>query len=163
MSYPKGLIRYTTQNSIDHKKNHLLRPRVLIYGSLLILALIGLGTSLVLRTPLELDIIRDRNMLYRDTVEGLVENVYTLKILNMGNTDLEYRLDVDGIDDLRLIADQNPIRVLAGEVVTFPVSLQVDPVHLTSTSSDVSFHLEAVDQPDIAVTEQARFVGPVLR
>ncbi|TMP38340.1 hypothetical protein CWB98_06300, partial [Pseudoalteromonas rubra] len=29
-----------------------------------------------------LDIIRDRNQLYRVNVEGLVENTYTLKMIN---------------------------------------------------------------------------------
>ena len=44
-------------------------------AGLLIIELFG-------RIPLEVDIIRDRNSLYRETNEGLIENVYTLKILN---------------------------------------------------------------------------------
>ncbi|HRX90786.1 MAG TPA: cytochrome c oxidase accessory protein CcoG, partial [Steroidobacteraceae bacterium] len=35
MNYPRGLIRYDTQNSLEHKKARLLRPRVIVYGTLL--------------------------------------------------------------------------------------------------------------------------------
>ena len=40
MGYERGLIRYTTQNAIDGKATRVLRPRVLVYGTLLA-ALLG--------------------------------------------------------------------------------------------------------------------------
>src|SRR3990172_4578082 len=36
MQYPKGLIRYTTQNAIAGKRSRVLRPRVLIYASVML-------------------------------------------------------------------------------------------------------------------------------
>jgi len=83
MGYEKGLVRYTTQNRIDGKTTNLFRPRIIIYASLLIIVSLTLVYSIATRIPLELDIIRDRNALYRETVDGLIENIYTLKLINM--------------------------------------------------------------------------------
>src|SRR5690606_21274311 len=41
MGYEKGLIRYTTENALEHKTTHVLRPRIIVYGILLTLLLGG--------------------------------------------------------------------------------------------------------------------------
>jgi cytochrome c oxidase accessory protein FixG len=75
MDYPKGLIRYTTENAMQGRRTHVLRPRTIMYSLLLGLLTFGLIYAITQRMPLELDIIRDRQSLYRETSEGLVENV----------------------------------------------------------------------------------------
>ena len=35
-----------------------------------------------MRTPIILDVIRDRNTLYRESPDNMIENIYTLKIIN---------------------------------------------------------------------------------
>ncbi len=69
MDYPQGLIRYTTENALEGKPVKLLRPRVLIYTGLLAAIVAALVISVLLRVPLKLDVIRDRNALYRETVD----------------------------------------------------------------------------------------------
>ncbi len=163
MGYPRGLIRFTTQNSLEGKKTRLLRPRVIVYGTILLALLAGIVYGISQRVPLDLDVIRDRNALYRETKEGLIENVYTLKIVNMDKRTHTYRLDARGIDDLRLITDGGPVRVDAGEVREGVVRLQVDPYNLTRRSSEVTLVLQAIDDASLKVEEDARFVGPVPR
>lgn len=161
MNYEKGLVRYTTQNRIDGKTTHLFRPRILIYASLLIIISLALVYSITTRIPLELDIIRDRNALYRETVDGLVENIYTLKLINMDTKDHQYQLRVDGLKEMVFIQPKAKIKIKSGEVINLAVRIQIDPVNLSKTSSTVHFYLDSTDQPDLAVTEQARFIGPL--
>lgn len=161
MGYEKGLVKYTTQNRIDGKTTHLLRPRILIYASLLILISATLIYSIATRIPLELDIIRDRNALYRETVDGLIENIYTLKLINMDTKDHHYQLRIDGLKDMLFVKPKKAITVKSGEVINLPVRIQIDPINLSKTSSTVHFYLNAIDQPNLAVTEQARFIGPL--
>src|SRR5690606_37037028 len=92
MEYPRGLIRYTTENALHGRRSRVLRPRVLIYGVLLLAIISGTLWSMTHRMPLRADLIRDRNALYRELPDGLIENVYTLKITNMDDADHEYRL-----------------------------------------------------------------------
>ncbi|GMR19897.1 MAG: cytochrome c oxidase accessory protein CcoG [Gammaproteobacteria bacterium] len=161
MSYPKGLIRYTTENAMQGNRKHILRPRVIIYSALLILITGSLLYALNARIPLELDVIRDRNALYRETMGGLIENVYTLKLLNMDAIEHEYSLSVEGIKDLTLDMNKKVIRVPAGEVVEVPVWLRVDPDDLQKRSTLITFDLCAIDDDKLIVREDARFLGPV--
>ncbi len=160
MGYPKGLVRYTTENAMEGQPAHLLRPRVIVYASILIALFAGLGYAVSQRIPLELDVIRDRASLYRETNEGLIENVYTLKIINMDEQDHTYRLSASGLPGLELVAQEAEIRVPAGEVYSLPVQLRVDPVNLKRTSSEVQFELASVDDPALSTREKSKFMGP---
>ena len=82
MGYPKGLIRYSTQNAIDGKPTRVLRPRILVYGLLLAGFMVAWAVGVGTRSDLIVEALRDRNALYRETADGLVENAYTLKLVN---------------------------------------------------------------------------------
>jgi len=163
MGYAKGLVRYTTQNALEGKHTHIVRPRMFVYGALISVITIALFYSMFTRMPLELDIIRDRNALYRETTEGLVENIYTLKIINMDARAHTYRLSVSGLEGLNLLNRKGEFSVASGEVIELPVQLQIDPVQLQRTGNDIQFHLEATDNPGLSVTETGRFIGPVVK
>jgi cytochrome c oxidase accessory protein FixG len=160
MGYPKGLIRYTTENVLSGETARVLRPRVFVYAALLLCLIAGLGYAISQRVPIELDIIRDRLALYRETDEGWVENVYTLKVINMDEVDHRYQLTAGGIEGLELVTRDNEIAVLAGEVMDVPVRVRVDPAYLKAVSSVVSFTLTAIDQPALSTTQEGRFIGP---
>ena len=160
MQYPKGLIRYTTQNAIAGKRSRVLRPRVLIYASVMLVFIALFVYTVMQRIPLELDVIRDRNQLYRET-HGLIENVYTLKIINMDALDHYYELSVSGIANLALETRDDRIFVESGAVYDLPVQVRTDEADLVSRSSDIFFNLTAVEDGNLRVTEKARFLGPV--
>ncbi len=160
MGYEKGLIKYTTENAMKGKVVHLVRPRIIIYA-LILAGIMGLFVySFATRVALGLDVIRDRNQLYRETNEGLIENVYTLKILNMDAADHSYQLEATGVDGLELHKDLRVISVPAGGVLELPVRLRAEEGALETRSSEVKFHLIASDNPELAVEEEARFLGP---
>jgi cytochrome c oxidase accessory protein FixG len=81
MGYPQGLIRYTTQHAVDGKNTRLLRPRVFVYGGLLLAMVVACIVGIAMRAPFTGEALRDRNALYRTTADG-IENGYTLKIAN---------------------------------------------------------------------------------
>ena len=162
MGYEKGLVRYTTENELEGKKTHVFRPRVIVY--LCILAIVtGLtGWSIAERKPLAMDVIRDRNSLFRESNEGMIENVYTLKIMNMGNERQTYRLSTwaEDIDAIALMMDAPQIVVDSGEVIELPVRVQIDPTQLTERSSEINFRLVSITDAELEVEQDARFLGP---
>ncbi len=159
MGYPKGLIRYTTEHRLEGKETHILRPRVVVYALLLLAMLVGMGYSIMHRVPVGLDILRDRNTLYRETPMGLIENVYTLKVLNMDDRPHVYRLEVKGLEGVQIDLDHE-IRVAPGEVLDLPVRLRIDPVNLERAGNEIEFVLTAEDDPSIRITQKSRFIGP---
>ena len=159
LGYEKGLIRYSTQNQIDGKESKIIRPRIIIYF-LILISLLGLFTFMLLnRNPIGLDIIRDRNQLFRET-KGLIENVYTLKVINMDNDDHAYTLSVSGIDEIKLIQDKDVIFVPSGEVADVPIRLRTAEEHLSDQSTEIFFTLSAKDDAALSITQDAKFIGP---
>ncbi|HDP90061.1 MAG TPA: cytochrome c oxidase accessory protein CcoG [Thioalkalivibrio sp.] len=163
MGYPKGLIRYTTENAMQGKGTRVLRPRIVIYSIILLIIAAGLVYGLATRVPMQLDVMRDRNALYRETATGLTENVYTLRLINMEDVAHRFVLTAEGLEGLRLVADQDVFEVPGGAVVTLPVRVQVDPVHLETASSEIRFTASALDKPELHRSQTARFLGPVTR
>ena len=161
MGYDKGLVKYTTENAMKGRPAHPLRPRVIVYALLLVAMTAGLIYAISQRIPLELDIIRDRAALYRETSDGLVENVYTLKVINMDEQDHVYRLTVSGLPEMEFVKPRGEVRVAAGEVYNLPVRIRIDPIHLDRAANEVTFHIEAIDAPKLARDEVGRFIGPV--
>jgi polyferredoxin len=80
---------------------------------------IALTSSMVMRHPVILDVIRDRNTLYRDAGRLGIENSYTLRIINEHNQDHSYRLSVSGLDRATLRSDTQ-VDVAAESVFTLP-------------------------------------------
>ena len=161
MNYPAGLIRYTTQNAVDGKKTRILRPRILIYASILVVFISLFTITLIQRVPLKLDAIRDRNQLYRERA-GYIENVYTLKIINMDDREHDYSLSVAGINGIQVDLKNNRINVKSGTVADVPVSVRVKEDNLKTRSSNITFTLSAVDDKNLSINEQARFLGPLM-
>ena len=160
MGYQTGLIRYTTEREMEGKESRLLRPRIYIYGAALILITIGLIISIFLRVPLDLDIIRDRNKLYRETSEGLIENVYTLKIINKDIIEHEYALSATGIKDLQLILDTPVISVKSGEVADITLRIRADEFNLPDRSNPLTFKITSKQDETLSIEKEARFLGP---
>jgi cytochrome c oxidase accessory protein FixG len=160
MNYPRNLIRYSTQHAIDGAKTQLLRPRILIYGTLLSLLTIGFLVTLLTRVPVELDVIRDRNALYRTSRPGLIENVYTLRVINKDEDPHTYRISVDGLPTIALETDPPVVEVGAGSVATVAARVLVDDGAVASGGHDVIFSLAASDAPALATTETSRFISP---
>lgn len=160
VGYERGLIRYTTENAKQGGSLQIMRPRIIVYAAILVFITSMLVLDLSQRIALDLDVIRDRNILYRETDEGLIENVYRLKILNMDSASHQYTLRVDGIDGLTLHQDKKEIEVTSGTVSELVVRVQIDEANLTDRSNSIYFHLQANDLNHLSVTEEARFLGP---
>jgi len=156
---PRGLIRYTTQHAIDHKPTHLLRPRVLIYAGLLTALVAGWVIAVAMRSPVSLDVIRDRNSLYRLTDDGNVDNVYTVRILNKTERDRVFTLEARGASPLKLVATQREYRVPSGAVYSVPLRVRraaYDP----QGAETIRVTVRAVDDESIQSTTKARFLAP---
>ncbi len=88
MAYPRGLIRYTSENAMRSAlsetvaRKRLVRPRTVIYSVIWLALVVGFMASLAMRTPLKVDIIRDRGALGREVEGRWIENVYRLQLIN---------------------------------------------------------------------------------
>jgi cytochrome c oxidase accessory protein FixG len=160
VGYEKGLVRYTTENALESGEDpRVMRPKVIGYSLIILAFIVGLIVAISQRVPVELDIIKDRNTLYRENGEGMIENVYTLKVINMDKTQHWYDIGVSGIDGIKIRGAESLV-VPSGKVLERVVTLEVDPANLPETSNWVVFHIQSKQNPDITEEEKARFLGP---
>jgi len=159
LDYPRGLIRYTTQRAFDQGTSHVVRPRILIYGALLTLLVAGFITALALRSPLGVDVIRDRNSLYRYTADGQIENVYTVMILNKTELDRDMQISVRGAGELTLDPRDAVYAVRAGEV--YPAVVRVRrPAFSSGGAQSIRFRVAVRADPGVSAEHDARFLSP---
>ena len=159
MSYPRGLIRYTTENALTNKSTQVLRPRMIVYATILLALIVGLTTAMATRTPIILDVIRDRNTLYRELPGDLIENSYTLKIINQDDSDRTFILAVSGVEGITLDRDTGLVEVGGGEVLSLPVRARTHRDNAYGIM-EIEFSVTAQDDAKIATTEDSRFLGP---
>ena len=128
MNYPRGLIRFTTQNSMTsgwtaaQTWRRVLRPRVLVYSAVLVALSVGLLWSLAALTPLKVDVVRDRAALSRIVAGGKLENVYRLQVMNATEEPQRYRISASGLRGSRCSTDP---RGRPGRIALVPVRLQI--------------------------------------
>jgi len=162
MGYARGLIRYSSENRIEKKQAAKLRPRLWGYGAMLAAMAAILIVSLWNRVPLDIDVIRDRNRLYREFWDGSVENVYTLKVMNRETRDRVYQIGVEGNFPLELDTGlaSNRVEVAAGGQVSVPARVRVRSWKLPDPQQPIRFTVTTVDDPRVEAGEPSRFVHP---
>lgn len=156
---PTGLIRYTTEHSMHHEKTKILRPRIVIYACLLGILFIAFLTAIALRTPLAVDILRDRGVLYRVVDAEHVQNVYNFKVMNKSKTSQTYQIEALGID-AEIKYDKNQI-VAPGEIGNLAVTLTANANNLKAAIQSIEFIISSsMNGEEVSVKESSRFFSP---
>ena len=154
MDDPRGLIRYATENGVQQGSTRLqmfkraLRPRVLVYGTVLASASLAFGASVALRSPFQVDVIKDRSSLGRSLGDGAVENVYRLQVMNRTEQAQAYRVRALGLDGLAQSATD--LQVPAAGIQSLVVSLRLPAVQaqaLRGRSAALWFEVTALAAP----------------
>jgi cytochrome c oxidase accessory protein FixG len=170
MRYPRGLIRYATENGMAGRWSRAqmfrraLRPRVLVYGTVLLAITVALGIGLATRSPFRVDIVRDRGAMSRIVEDGWVENVYRLQVMNATEQPQRYRVAVEGLDGARTAGGQDE-RVDSAQSRWIAVSVRIPPQAAASLGSGAHAMRFAIRQQlptgdGATVTEKSTFVVP---
>ncbi|HSE11985.1 MAG TPA: 4Fe-4S dicluster domain-containing protein [Rudaea sp.] len=125
MGYPRGLIRYTTENMLTGRKRRIVRPRTAIYATILAALLSAFAWGIAHRSPVIVDVLHDRNALYRETADGGIENGYTIKLVNKTDRPQRLHIEIEDEDDLHIVG-KTQFDVPAGEVANVPLTLHAD-------------------------------------
>lgn len=156
MQYPRGLIRYATQNALDGKPVRIVRPRIVIYGLLLVVFCVAWAAGVLLRSPLIVDVLRDRNAMYRSGVDG-IENDYTLRLVNKDGVARRYRISIEGGEVLVL---KTPPTLDAGPEAVLTVPLIVQARGAVHGRQTVAFVVESEDG-SVRRRVDSSFFGPM--
>src|SRR5690606_21656743 len=137
----------------------VVRPRILAYTVLLV-ALVGAWAwGVTTRSDLIVDVLRDRNALYRSGADGRIENGYTLKLVNKAAQARAFTVEVESKTPGIVLRDMpQPIRTQAEEVLSLPVVLSA-PASIKGRQ-DVVFTIRSEDAAS-SETVESTFFGPM--
>jgi cytochrome c oxidase accessory protein FixG len=158
IGYPQGLVRYTSQNAVDGKPTRVLRKRVIVYGMLLLGLFAFFAWSALNRTPLIVDVLRDRGALFRPAADGGIENSYALRMINKGEVARTYVIRLaDGQAPLTLVGSPEAT-LQAGEVRTVAITVHA-PSGSVKGRRDLILQIRSTDG-EVQLAEESRFFGP---
>ena len=171
MSYPRGLIRYATQNAIENRWSQSMmwkrvaRPRVLVYGAILLAIGTAFVVSLASRPPVRADVVRDRGALARLVDAGRIENVYRIQLMNATEATQHVRIEVERLADATLVGPAE-IELAPTEARWVPVGVQIGPEAaraLGPGAHPMAFRVVSRDHArpaSQAIVEKSTFVVP---
>ncbi len=171
MGYPRGLIRYSTENAVRDKLDRqglirrVFRPRVLLYTGILLVVLVAAVTTLANRQPVKVDVIRDRVPMSVDNGDGKVENVYRLQIMNTDETPRRFEVSVSGMQGIEVSSRELPLELKGASQRTLPIRIRALPQAGDHGSQTIEFRVTAtaIDDPSqapVTINETARFIVP---
>ena len=167
---PRGLVRYSTEAEMDGAPRRLLRPRIIVYAVGLLLLLVGFVTVVSVRSPVDIDVLRDRNTLFRELDDGRIENVFSVRIINKDQRSHQFRLTTEGLPGAQ-VDSEFPIQTVAAEDVNTVVirvrsggtgddehhGSERDGEHREHGGHDFVLLAQSTDQPALTARSRARF------
>ncbi len=168
MSYPRGLIRYSTPNAVAQHytpkqlRAQIFRPRVLIYTAILCLITLAVFGTLALREPLKVDIMRDRGALAREVEGTWIENTYQFQFINVDEKPHRYKVQATGLPGL-VIASETEFDVAATSTKLYVVRMQAPIAELEALekgSHRIQIRIDSLTTPGVGVDEKAAFFIP---
>jgi len=139
---PKGLIRFLSVNEQTGGRRVVARPRLFIYGGVVVAALVSLVASLALRTPFESNVLRPRGS-NPWTVDGAtVRNAFELHLINKNPETSTFHVTVSSPVPASIIVGTPEVELGSLLDSRVPVSVSIEkrdlrgPVELTVQITD---------------------------
>ncbi len=162
---PSGLIRYASWDELNGIINPPVykRPRIWVYGAILVIALSGVLFGISSLDAIELKVLHSRQPLYVVKSDGSIRNKYTLKVLNKTTSDMHVKVTASGQKDLQLVGVEEPIHAPPGTISSKTVFVSVQRKNIKKEeSSQIIFHIEGADVSGTVYSHsrESMFIGP---
>ncbi|MFP4609888.1 MAG: cytochrome c oxidase accessory protein CcoG, partial [Thiohalophilus sp.] len=112
IGYPRGLIRYTSQNALEGKKSNPFNLKNLGYALVLTAVVSLLVWAITHRDRVELNVAQFRQPLSVTLSDGRIQNRYEIKINNKTSDAIRYRISIEGLSQAELdLGGKNEVTV----------------------------------------------------
>ena len=136
------------------------RPRVLVYLTILTLALAGIIYGLFNLSGIEVKVLHERQPLYVLQSDGSIQNKYSVKILNKTPQDQQVRLVIEGLPNLSISGGEGSLVANKGRITSYTVFVRVPRGSLKAESTPITFRVEAEGSEELSSSYTSMFIGP---
>lgn len=154
---PRGLIRYSSENSIRDDVQKVFTPRVAGYSGILLILLITFITLLTLRADTETLILREPGTLYQELPNNRYANIYNVKILNKTFEEMQIEIRLESpVGDIVSLGTINSIMPQNSTEGRFMVQLSQE--NLSGPQTELVFGIYSGEEK--LETIKSGFLGP---
>ncbi len=111
---PTGLIRYSSQATMDHEAKRLIRPRVIIYPAIVAIVAVAFLVTLSQKKTADVTVMRNLGNPYTVLDGDRIANGIRIKITNRGKSDANYQIAPVNHPDAQISLADGIIAVAAG-------------------------------------------------
>lgn len=154
---PLGLIRYDSEENIQHSRKKTFNWRMTAYSAILV-ALLGILTYLLVsRVEVDATVLRTPGQIFQNLPDGRVSNVYNIKLANKTRKDISMTLKLEGIKgEITMI---NPNLVVPAESYhTAPFFVKLDRSTVTRRKTPITIGVYEGNKK--IKTATTTFLGP---
>lgn len=156
---PRGLIRYSSQAALEGEPPRILRPRVVVYGSLISGLVILLMTLVVQKPGADVTMLRSMGrpfVLVEET--GQVQNTMRLKLTNRTDGERLYELALEAPTGAAFRGTSERLELAPGETLEEPIHIVAAPGDFRAARLDAAVRIT----DDLGWTEVVEFklIGP---
>jgi cytochrome c oxidase accessory protein FixG len=156
---PTGLIRYATENVIKGDEYRLVSPRLVGYAIAVCVIAGLLALQLFNRQPLEVDLIRDRQTLYKDLGAGVIENTYHIKVSNKGQQNATVSIRLPDVEYYTYLGPRQ-LKLDANATSEAMIRIRMHINNIESPNTLITFSVRSSDYGDLEVSQESRFIAP---
>lgn len=163
VSRPTGLIRYASMTQLQGQPSVWARPRLLVYGALMLLSFGTLGISLVVRTPFESNIVRTSGTSpwFIDAQNHEIRNAFEVHLVNKNSQSATFSLRILESPHMQAIIATPRVTVPSLGDTRVPVIVSIGEEFATPS---IELVLEITDELSTVVKRQpVRFIAPASR
>jgi polyferredoxin len=156
---PTGLIRFDSQKGITEKTKLRITPRIVAY-SVVLFALLGLqGFLITSRNEVEATVLRVPGMLYQEQPEGIISNLYNVKLVNktLASVPVTLKLEEGVPGEIQIVGGQ--IIVPEGGFAEAVFFIELPKANITEAKT--SLKIEVYSGNTWVETVKTNFLGPV--
>ncbi len=154
---PRGLVRYASEQNIADKLPFKFTGRMTAYTAVLTILIGVLVSLLIIRSDFETTILRTPGMMFQEREDGMITNLYQLKMVNKTNQAMGIRLElIEPKGSIELVGEA--IDLAEQGIAEGAFFVVIDPEDLEKMSSRISIGVYGGDE--LVETVKTKFLGP---
>jgi polyferredoxin len=159
---PRGLIRYISLDELEGKPVVKIykRPRVIVYFTIMVLAIVGIIYGLSTLSSIELKVLHERQPLFVLRSDGTVQNKYQVKVLNKTNESMRVHVMVTGHESLEVVGVDELLTIPNGHLGAVTVYLRIPTDKLKKERTRIQFRVEDSEHSQYFAEYESMFFGP---
>ena len=160
INLPKGLIKYSSEESIAEGKDHRYSARAKAYTVVLAILLVVMGFLLSSRDVVQVTVLRAPGTIYQTQPDGRISNIYTYKLLNKSgeSQQIELKMIQPADAEIEFVGTKSVMELDMQDMLKGSIVVKVNPEELTGSSQELQMGLYA---NDVLIKEvELMFRGP---